>query len=74
MSDLVLEAWVSGLVESARLRGTPKSQDSWTPGKQLKLLIAGYNGARKPVKKFASRRSFANSGGFSERTMCNCRC
>jgi hypothetical protein len=46
MSDLILEAWVCGLVEIAKLRGTPKAHDSWTPGKQLKLLIAGYNGAR----------------------------
>jgi polysaccharide pyruvyl transferase WcaK-like protein len=46
MSDLILEVWVSGLIEAAKLRGRPKAHDSWRPGKQLKLLIAGYNGAR----------------------------
>jgi polysaccharide pyruvyl transferase WcaK-like protein len=45
-SDMILEAWASGLIEIARLRGTPKPQDSWAPGKKLRLLIAGYNGAR----------------------------
>jgi polysaccharide pyruvyl transferase WcaK-like protein len=46
MSDLIFEAWVSGLIEIARLRGGLGTHDAWTPGKQLKLLIAGYNGAR----------------------------
>jgi hypothetical protein len=46
VSDVILEAWASGLIEIARFRSTPKALDSWTPGKKLKLLIAGYNGAR----------------------------
>ena len=46
MSDLILEAWASGLIEVAKLRGAPEASATWAPGKKLKLLIAGYNGAR----------------------------
>jgi polysaccharide pyruvyl transferase WcaK-like protein len=46
VSDVMLESWVSSLIEIANLHGAPKAHDAWTPGKQLKLLIAGYNGAR----------------------------
>lgn len=46
MSDLILEAWVTGLIEAAKVRGAVGASDTWTPGKKLKLLIAGYNGAR----------------------------
>jgi polysaccharide pyruvyl transferase WcaK-like protein len=46
MTDFVLEAWVSSLVEITKLgwmlgRGKP-----WQPGEKLKLLFAGYNGTR----------------------------
>ncbi len=47
MMDLVLEGWMSGLIELARLRwilGAPDSR--WRPGEKLKLLFAGYNGTR----------------------------
>jgi hypothetical protein len=45
MSDLMLEAWVSGLIEIAKVRKDPNVNDPWRPGRKLKLLIAGYNGA-----------------------------
>jgi polysaccharide pyruvyl transferase WcaK-like protein len=46
MMDLVLEAWVSSIIERKKLgwmlgRGKP-----WQPGDKLKLLFAGYNGTR----------------------------
>jgi polysaccharide pyruvyl transferase WcaK-like protein len=46
MTDLILEAWVSGNIERTKLgwmlgRGKP-----WQPGEKLKLLFAGYNGTR----------------------------
>jgi polysaccharide pyruvyl transferase WcaK-like protein len=46
MMDLVLEAWVSALIEKSKAgwmlgRGKP-----WRPGEKLKLLFAGYNGTR----------------------------
>lgn len=46
MSDFMLGTCVSGLIETARLRRAHGANNSWTPGKKLKLLIAGYNGAR----------------------------
>jgi polysaccharide pyruvyl transferase WcaK-like protein len=38
MTDFLLVAWVSAMIELRRFR--------WTPGEQLKLLFAGYNGTR----------------------------
>ena len=46
MSDLILQTWASGLIEVAKLRGASGARESWRPGKKLRLLIAGYNGAR----------------------------
>lgn len=44
--DIVLETWVSALIEMSKVgwmfgRGKP-----WQPGERLKLLFAGYNGTR----------------------------
>lgn len=44
--DLVLEAWVSGLVEITKLKWMLGKGRRWTPGEKLKLLFAGYNGTR----------------------------
>jgi polysaccharide pyruvyl transferase WcaK-like protein len=46
MMDFVLEAWVSGLIELNKLEWTLGAGQSWKPGTKLKLLFAGYNGAR----------------------------
>ncbi|MGH9685153.1 MAG: polysaccharide pyruvyl transferase family protein [Candidatus Acidiferrales bacterium] len=46
MSDLALEAWVSGLIELNKLEWMLGTGRSWTPGAKLKLLFAGYNGTR----------------------------
>lgn len=46
MMDLVLEGWVSGLIEVSKLRYVLGSGDRWKPGRKLKLLFVGYNGAR----------------------------
>ncbi len=46
MMDLLLEAWVSFLVEISRLRGNSGTNQRWEPGRKLKLIIAAYNGAR----------------------------
>ena len=46
MMDLVLEAWVSGLVELTKLRWVLGAGHAWRPGERLKLLFAGYNGTR----------------------------
>jgi polysaccharide pyruvyl transferase WcaK-like protein len=47
MMDLILEAWVSGNIERAKVRwmlgGGAKP---WQTGDKLKLLFAGYNGTR----------------------------
>ena len=46
MMDLVLEAWVSGLIEFNKVRWVLGSGAPWAPGEKLRLLFAGYNGSR----------------------------
>jgi polysaccharide pyruvyl transferase WcaK-like protein len=46
MMDLVLEAWVSSIIESKRLSWMMGGGNAWQPGQKLKLLFAGYNGTR----------------------------
>jgi len=46
MMDLVLEAWVSLLIETSKLTWILGFGQPWTPGTKLKLLFAGYNGTR----------------------------
>jgi polysaccharide pyruvyl transferase WcaK-like protein len=46
MMDLVLELWVSGLIEFSKLKWVLGSGRSWKAGEKLKLLFAGYNGTR----------------------------
>jgi polysaccharide pyruvyl transferase WcaK-like protein len=46
MMDLVLEAWVSGLIELNKVSWVLGSGPAWKPGTKLKLLFAGYNGTR----------------------------
>jgi polysaccharide pyruvyl transferase WcaK-like protein len=46
MTDFLLEAWVSALIERTRILWTLGAGHTWQPGERLKLLFAGYNGAR----------------------------
>ncbi len=46
MTDRMLVAWVSGLIELKKLEWMLGSGSSWKPGTPLKLLFAGYNGTR----------------------------
>src|SRR6266850_4766773 len=46
MMDFVLEAWVSGIIESKRIGWMMGGGKAWQPGERLKLLCAGYNGTR----------------------------
>lgn len=46
MMDLLLQMWVSGLVECSKLEWMFGSGKPWRPGEKLKLLFAGYNGTR----------------------------
>ncbi len=46
MMDLVLEAWVSGLIELTKIQWMLGGGARWTPGQKLRLLFAGYNGTR----------------------------
>jgi len=46
MMDLVLETWVSTLIETAKLRYVLGAGERWRPGRKLKLFFVGYNGAR----------------------------
>ena len=46
MMDLVLEAWVSGLIELSKTKWMLGAGKPWRPGEKLKLLFAGYNGTR----------------------------
>ncbi len=46
MMDLVLEAWVSSLIELSKLTWMLGAGRLWRPGEKLRLLFAGYNGTR----------------------------
>src|SRR3984885_4120109 len=46
MTDLLLEAWVSGLIELNKFEWMLGAGGSWKPGTKLKLLFATYNGTR----------------------------
>jgi len=46
MTDLVLAAWVSSLIELSKLHWMLGAGHPWRPGEKLKLLFAGYNGTR----------------------------
>ena len=46
MTDFLLVAWVSALIELRRLGWMFGLGKRWTPGEKLKLLFAGYNGTR----------------------------
>ena len=46
MMDFILEAWVSGLIERSKTTWMLGKGKPWQPGEKLKLLFAGYNGAR----------------------------
>jgi polysaccharide pyruvyl transferase WcaK-like protein len=46
MMDQILELWVGGLIEKARLKWMLGAGQRWKPGTPLNLLVAAYNGAR----------------------------
>jgi polysaccharide pyruvyl transferase WcaK-like protein len=46
MTDQLLELWVGGLIELAKLEWMLGYGEPWQPGTKLKLLFAGYNGTR----------------------------
>ncbi|MBZ5702003.1 MAG: polysaccharide pyruvyl transferase family protein [Acidobacteriia bacterium] len=46
MTDFLLVAWVSALIEITRIGWVCGLGRRWTPGEKLKLLFAGYNGTR----------------------------
>jgi polysaccharide pyruvyl transferase WcaK-like protein len=46
MTDFLLIAWVSALIELTRVRWMLGAGTAWKPGEKLKLLFAGYNGTR----------------------------
>jgi polysaccharide pyruvyl transferase WcaK-like protein len=46
MTDFLLVAWVSALIEFTRFRWMFGRGTRWTPQEKLKLLFAGYNGTR----------------------------
>ena len=46
MTDFLLVAWVSALIEMRRFGWMFGLGKRWTPGHRLKLLFAGYNGTR----------------------------
>jgi len=46
MTDLLLVAWVSALIEIRRIGWMFGLGRRWEPGEKLRLLFAGYNGTR----------------------------
>src|SRR5437879_9596692 len=49
MTDFLLVAWVSALIEIRRFGGRFGLGERCAPGEKLKLLFAGYNGTRNTV-------------------------
>ncbi|GAC1627965.1 MAG: hypothetical protein PVS2B2_09480 [Candidatus Acidiferrum sp.] len=46
MTDFILVAWVSALIEIRRFQWILGFGQRWIPGEKLKILFAGYNGSR----------------------------
>lgn len=46
MMDLLLELWVSGLIDASKLSWMFGAGQAWKPDEKLRLLFAGYNGTR----------------------------
>ncbi len=46
MMDFMLEAWVSGIIETKKIQWMMGKREPWHPGEKIKLLFAGYNGTR----------------------------
>jgi len=46
MMDLMLQAWVSSLIELSKVEWMLGKGKQWQPGEKLKILFAGYNGTR----------------------------
>jgi polysaccharide pyruvyl transferase WcaK-like protein len=46
MMDFLLEAWVSSIIAGKKVSWMFGKGERWRPGGKLKLLFAGYNGAR----------------------------
>src|SRR3981189_3123547 len=46
MMDVVLDAWVSGIIEGKKTQSMAGKGEPWQPREKLKLLFAGYNGTR----------------------------
>ncbi len=46
MTDLMLQAWVSSIIEYEKLSWVLGRGEYWRSGQKLKLLFAGYNGTR----------------------------
>jgi polysaccharide pyruvyl transferase WcaK-like protein len=46
MMDLMLQAWVSSIIDRKKVSWVLGKGERWQSGKKLKLLFAGYNGAR----------------------------
>src|SRR6202795_5020408 len=46
MTDFLLVAWVSAMIEFRRFSWMFGIGKRWMPGEKLKLLFAGYNGTR----------------------------
>ena len=46
MMDFMLQAWVSSIIQGKKVSWMLGKGERWQPGKRLKLLFAGYNGAR----------------------------
>lgn len=44
--DMVLEGWVSGLIEMTKIKWMLGKGKRWKPDERLKLLFTGYNGTR----------------------------
>jgi len=68
LTDFLLVAWVSALIEMRRFGWMLGLGERWRPGEKLKLLFAGYNGTRNTGSDVRVRRCCVRFGMFLERS------
>jgi hypothetical protein len=67
MMDFVLEAWVSGIIESKKIQWMMGKREPWQPGEKLKLLFAGQRDAQHGVGCTRGRNAAADTANSRPR-------
>jgi len=62
VTDLLLEAWVSGLIELTKLQWMLGGGARWKPGEPLKLLLRAITGRETPARMSAWKKCCGRCG------------